>query len=425
MCTADNPLCHRIFNEGTVEPQEQPAAAATQIPADSNGVVAYLSRLVSGATDSNVVATDVSTSLGIEDESITCNGNDSELKVLKYLKGDILGTVSGFYPAYDGSFGDSINAYPRLTVTGDTAVSAVCIDGSEDANGEITADGNYYFDIAFDGCASPVDESSPLYTSFNLKECAGIVEKIKAQTADMLTVKSSDITYDSFAINAKAEKATDKLDYVTFTRSCTVKLNVEFIGEYQKLGISEIGFVLTVSETYDYTWAGIEFTSDRIMLYKGEDNMLGIAAVIADDADRDDYELTFSSSDPDIVSVDNEGNIEGIEISPEPVTVTVTFKYCGHTYTDTCLAYVTKPVEGVEVTPDAVTLKIGGTAKLGYQLRPDDATITSVKWFTEDAEVAQVDGSGSITATGAGKTKVYAVTDDGYYRSSCHVTVEN
>ncbi|MCR5042394.1 MAG: Ig-like domain-containing protein, partial [Clostridia bacterium] len=51
-------------------------------------------------------------------------------------------------------------------------------------------------------------------------------------------------------------------------------------------------------------------------------------------------------------------------------------------------------------------------------------TVTTVTWHTTDETVVTVDGDGTVTAVGPGEATVFALSDDGYYRSSCAVTVE-
>ena len=53
-----------------------------------------------------------------------------------------------------------------------------------------------------------------------------------------------------------------------------------------------------------------------------------------------------------------------------------------------------------------------------------ESTIQTVKWYSEDESIAAVDADGVVTAVAAGTVIVYALSDDGYFRSTCEVTVE-
>ena len=71
-----------------------------------------------------------------------------------------------------------------------------------------------------------------------------------------------------------------------------------------------------------------------------------------------------------------------------------------------------------------VELGVGETFTLSTKVSPKKATIQTVKWYSENEAVATVDENGVVTAVAQGEVIVYALSDDGYYRSTCEVTVE-
>jgi uncharacterized protein YjdB len=86
---------------------------------------------------------------------------------------------------------------------------------------------------------------------------------------------------------------------------------------------------------------------------------------------------------------------------------------------------VTVPVSKVKLSRYKLTLTPAQTAALTASVRPRDATIQSVLWFSDNPAVATVDADGTVTAIAPGQTTVYALTKDGYYNRSCAVTVLN
>ncbi|MGN1308159.1 MAG: S-layer homology domain-containing protein [Faecousia sp.] len=85
------------------------------------------------------------------------------------------------------------------------------------------------------------------------------------------------------------------------------------------------------------------------------------------------------------------------------------------------------PVESISVSATEVTLFIGKTVDITAIVMPENASNKSVSWSSADTDVATVkvtDGVCTITAVGAGKTQIYAVTTDGGYSASVAVTVE-
>ena len=121
--------------------------------------------------------------------------------------------------------------------------------------------------------------------------------------------------------------------------------------------------------------------------------------------------------------MDEKGYVRGRKISEKPVTITATVTYLGNTYSDTCTVYVRKPVDGIETIPEKAELKVGEQIVLTAKVSPEKATIKDVLWFTEDESIAVVDEKGTVTATGVGTVKVYGISRDGWFRSSCNLTV--
>lgn len=405
-----------VFNEGTREP-EKVVVALSALPKDAGSAIAYLSKALSLTANSNAVATSVSTELSAG--NVASDGGEGETGVINYFKNGVIDGISGYYPNRKGKFGDGFAGTPEISLNETDVSGSECMDGADKEE----PDEYYYLALESEGAACPTEPSSPFYGTFRLGEAAGIIEKIKADFAETAEIKDADIVYDSFRIEAKAQKTSDRLEYIYFIRNGSAKLKTKFIGDYSSLKTGEITFDFTVKEKYEYSWAGISFVRDEMRISKGERNVAEIKAVVEDDATEKDYKISFESSDPSALSVDNEGNIKGLKLGAKPATVKVKFLYRGETYEDEILIYVVKSVKSIEVAPEKAKLKTGEALALKYEISPGDATIKSVKWYSEDENVARVGENGVVSAAGEGKTKIYAVSDDGYFRSSCAVTV--
>ncbi|NLX93916.1 MAG: Ig-like domain-containing protein, partial [Clostridiales bacterium] len=67
---------------------------------------------------------------------------------------------------------------------------------------------------------------------------------------------------------------------------------------------------------------------------------------------------------------------------------------------------------------------IAGEEKvLQASVEPNDATIRGVLWRSENPAVATVDGGGRVSGVSAGTTEIVVISKDGYYKTSCAVTV--
>ena len=54
---------------------------------------------------------------------------------------------------------------------------------------------------------------------------------------------------------------------------------------------------------------------------------------------------------------------------------------------------------------------------------PCTTAAKTVKWYSDNEDVAAVDQNGTITAKRVGTVDIYAVSDDGYFKATCHVEV--
>ncbi len=412
------------ISEGTVVLEPEPESALSEISAEKDAILAHLRSLIDKAKDTSSTYIDVSADLFVDDDSIVVDGGTSaEASALKHIKSTILDSAKSFYTAHDGTFGDGYNSLPLITMNSADAQEVSCETGMTDDNGNVTEQNYRYFCITAPDFKYLSANANAVYTTFGLAQDERAVADVLNEAATMFTVTHSDINCTDFTFSARADKRCDRLDYIKISRTYEVRANIVFCGEFEAIGARTVSFKFTSEENYSFTWAGARFTERKLILPVGDDEPLPIEAVIADDATSADYKIAFFSSDKSALAVDKDGNIKGLKVSESPVTVSVVFNYLGNTYKDTCLVYVVNPVEKITVSMREIALSVGSSEIIEYTIAPENATIKSVRWFTEDEAVAAIDSNGRVTAVGAGQTKVYAVTEDGFLKSSCTVTV--
>lgn len=120
--------------------------------------------------------------------------------------------------------------------------------------------------------------------------------------------------------------------------------------------------------------------------------------------------VIWESNRPDIVSVDDKGNITAVEYGTAMITATAAD---GSGVFDTYTITVVKPVEKVTVDPSSVTILEGQEIQINVSVTPEDATFTEVEWTSSDDTIARVDFNGVITGLKAGICYVYATSTDG------------
>jgi len=132
-------------------------------------------------------------------------------------------------------------------------------------------------------------------------------------------------------------------------------------------------------------------------------------------------QVAWSSTDPEIVSVDNNGRITGHALGYATITCEATD---GSGASDICEVRVCKLVTNIQLDVSYLTLIQGKSYEVQATVEPDDATYTEPIWTSENTEIAIVSPKGVITALNPGNTIIHATADDsGEVSAICYVNV--
>lgn len=428
-------ISYVMRNEGTAEIEAEHVASLTAAPEDEQGVIDYLTALYAKLSDPLSVKVNVKNSVNIPEASVAVASNEKGLvEALRFARQNIANNIGGkYYTEFKGVFGEDFAG--NLPVCGFAAGDvdyAVCAEGAQEQllkgfaeaakKDKKPEDYNYIY-ISFPVNTLEQFEAGALNESFGLDEAQGVIDALKADTAEKLEIKAENIECSDFSIAARANRFTDEIDYAVYTRNYTVTLDVVFTGELAEYGEQTISFEYNAVKRYEFTYAGIRITENVLYVERGDEvevpNLLGVEQE-AEEA----LPMTWTSSNESVATVTNNGFVTGEQASAEPVTITAEIEYLGRKYTSQCLVYVINPVKNITVSKKELTLSVGGTQSLTYTLDPDDATITAALWFTGNEAVATVDENGLVTAVSPGTAEIYVVSKDQHFKSTCTVTVE-
>lgn len=139
-------------------------------------------------------------------------------------------------------------------------------------------------------------------------------------------------------------------------------------------------------------------------------------------SDATNKSVTWSSSDSNVASVDNNGKVTAKAAGT--ATITVTTK--DGNYKATCKVTVTSiKVTGITLDKTSFEINVGSETTLTATIKPSDATNKGVTWLSSDSSVASVDENGKVTAKKAGTATITVTTKDGSFKAECEVTVTN
>ena len=165
---------------------------------------------------------------------------------------------------------------------------------------------------------------------------------------------------------------------------------------------------------------GVSLNKTTLNLLVGTTSTLAADVNPANAADR---KVSWSSSDPAVAAVDENGTVTAAAAG----RATITVKTADGGFTADCEVNVTEEtiaLTGIRIDREELTLTEGDTAALIVSMVPENATEQKTVFGSSDENVVTVDPNGKITAIGAGTATVTASTEDGAFTAACQVTVE-
>ena len=161
---------------------------------------------------------------------------------------------------------------------------------------------------------------------------------------------------------------------------------------------------------------GILLEQEQVELSSGSSKQL-IVVIEPDDATN--KEVTWTSSNPEIVSVDE----DGIITAHSGGTATITAVTKDGQFSADCTVTVPVPVESVSLDKSEMLLKADEACSLNATVLPEDAAVKELIWTSSDESVVTVDDGGTVTAHRPGSAVITVTTVDGGKTDSCVITV--
>ena len=222
----------------------------------------------------------------------------------------------------------------------------------------------------------------------------------------------------TLSYSVQPSDATDK--NVTWTSSNTSVATINNntikavgIGTATITGRTSNGITATVYVTVTALPEAIRISSSTMNLKKGESSSLTYTITPAGTTDN----VTWSSSDTSVATVDNYGKVTAKKSGTAVITVKTS-----NGFTDTCTVTVTSEVESIQFTESNITLDIGKEKQLELIITPADVPNADVTLTVADPTIVSINSNGKIKALKAGKTTITARTDNGK-TATCTVTV--
>ena len=234
--------------------------------------------------------------------------------------------------------------------------------------------------------------------------------------AEIITLNETDITLDK-RVNFQLIAAISPMNFTDEVVWTSSNENIATVSE-TGLVTSIYGGTTTITVTAGEKSASCELVvfqpveslrlSERsVTLNEGEIKEL-VPAITPENATI--KELSYSSSDESVATVDNNGVITAVSQGEATITAVTTD---GTNRSVTCEVTVVKPVTEIILNATEVEMMPGETFQLTSVVKPEDATNTAVSYRTDAWGVAEVSQTGLITAYRGGQAVITVSAQDG------------
>ena len=327
---------------------------STQVEADSEEIfmdnekatlLRYASDITNMTVNDKAVKVNVSTSVNIDDGTIIVDGeaDSKDVKLFTYFKNQAMEQIDALYGEdYTGEFGVVYPHMPKVDLPMDTKILCNMTKGLADEEGNpvyddtgALVDADYYF-LTFtvqDGELNKAEKQA-----FGLDKLKSVKDDASKILSSVCKIKNLKVTPCDFKINAKANVHTDYLEYLEYQYVYKIDADFEFVNEFSVFGEKSVSFEYVVTKRFDYSFVSVTFSQDTLYLEKGKEAQLSVNAVIEDDSE---YEIKFTSRNPDAVTIDEMGYVNVLKEIDEPVEVVVELQYMGKSFYDECLVFTT------------------------------------------------------------------------------------
>ncbi len=292
--------------------------------------------------------------------------------------------------------------------TGKVTVAA----GAELGNYTITATSN--FDSTKTGTATITVVEAPAITSVTVSPSAeNVVQGNHVQLGvTVVAVGGADETV-TWTSSDPAKVAVDNTGKVTVAADATPKdytITAASNFDGSKTGTA----VITVTQAPEIRSVIVSPSTETVM--QGTSKQLTVAVDAAGGADET---VTWTSSDPAKVAVDNTGKVTvAADATPKNYTITATSNFDGSKTGEAVITVTEAPaIRSVIVTPSSKNIVRGGETQLTVQVDAAGGADETVTWSTSDGDVA-VDGTGKVTVAAGTDLDNYTITATSVYDST-------
>lgn len=180
-----------------------------------------------------------------------------------------------------------------------------------------------------------------------------------------------------------------------------------------------IGYIFStyVTEVPKAQIEKIEVNLENSTLQKGERKKLNVT-IYPEEAKSN--KVIYSSSNPNVLTVDDKGYVTAISSG----NATITVKAEENAVQSQIDLNVYTSVRGILIDQKEIYMQINDTFKINAYVEPEDANNKNIKYESNNTNIVAVDAQGRITANSNGEAIIYAISEENSNaKSECKVIV--
>lgn len=159
----------------------------------------------------------------------------------------------------------------------------------------------------------------------------------------------------------------------------------------------------------------IDLSIDNTTLQKGERKQL---QVTISPEEASDHKVIYSSSNPNVATIDDKGVIHALTSG----TTTITVKAQENSVQNSIEINVFSPVTGISIDQTEIYMPVGDNFKINAYIEPEDANNPNIIYKSDNKDIATIDESGIITALKEGETIISAISEENeLIKSRCNL----
>ena len=320
--------------------------------------------------------------------------------------------------------GISLNSSNQTIEKGETYKLKATVNPQEASNPTVTWESSdeTIATVAQNGEVTAVNDGSATITATadGKSETCNVTVKTSVQSITLNETSLLMNIGDNYTLAATVSPIDATYPTVVWTSSDTAISTVNQLGEITAVGAGSVTITAqaegiseqcTISNATPVT--GVVLSSSNETVSKGKSFIL-TATVSPSNATN--KTVTWTSSDNNVATVEQNGNVTAVEKGTATITATADGKK------SSCTVKVVVYVKSVNISNSSIKLNKGDKYTLSADVCPDNASDKTITWRSSNIVVASVLQNGLVTANNKG-TAVITATANGK-SNTCDVTVE-